>query len=295
MEEMKERLGSMGADMDRWDDELPISTNLFRIWETDRTHTHDKDRNLAGPTAANEAASLHPLLLHLREPRPETSPLLLLQDQIQRIFTQGPVKAKHIFFLLSSAANPDDAHKYDDIPLELRCRQLNWDSSKAAATLVALLACPCTRALEALKFQSRSLGGLPTFAEMKSTTSTSFLAAHRRARLAAREGWGARRSEGGAGVGCGYGLDEYLARGGAKLRSWDEGGTFADRVEKSATHKGAWDVKRNNFYKYCFGIDISTLRGPDGAARPVTPKYEAWVRTMAFEDVKAVDILKGFG
>jgi hypothetical protein len=61
-----------------------------------------------------------------------------------------------------------------------------WNSCKAAATLVAILACPSDRLHEVVKFQSRRLSGLPTYETIRHTTSTSLQTAFRNAKFFAR-------------------------------------------------------------------------------------------------------------
>ncbi|KAF1954300.1 hypothetical protein CC80DRAFT_476030 [Byssothecium circinans] len=183
----------------------------------------------------------------------------------------------------------------------------------------------------AVKMQSRSLGGLPTLQQIRLTPSASFMTAYQKAKQLAlgevkcttviavnltdvhifelaQQG----RSEeyfsfahvfvaavGPEGViiwqswgKYGYRLDEYLRRGDGRLRDWPEADQFVDDFMTLASQNGAWTGKRNRLYKRLFHIDLQKLCGSKGAERPLTPRYEPWVRLHTFEDVKYDDVTK---
>ncbi|KAF8864164.1 hypothetical protein BDZ45DRAFT_797666 [Acephala macrosclerotiorum] len=123
----------------------------------------------------------------------------------------------------------------------------SWSSCKLAATLVLILASSKDTMFKAMKFQSRSLGGLPTLPQIGSTLSTSFQSAFENAKSVALglgkkttvlvgavelvrayirpRGW-ARRGE------HRYRLDEYVECKGAKPRTWEEVEVFVGDFEQ---------------------------------------------------------------
>jgi len=107
----------------------------------------------------------------------------------------------------------------------------------------------------------------------------------------------------------GYTLPEYIARGGARVRNWQEAGDWVDRFDKLTQHKvcplpstchcksltpsqRTFDAKRNKLYEKCFEVDMFEICGSDGPSKPIVPEYNTWVRQMVFEDVKLEDIYK---
>ncbi|KAK5111205.1 hypothetical protein LTR62_005233 [Meristemomyces frigidus] len=100
--------------------------------------------------------------------------------------------------------------------------------------------------------------------------------------------------QGCGGEGWGYGLDTYISpeHNGARIRSWEDAGAFADRVEKLTEHKGKWDKKCNNFYKHCFGVDLRQICSVEGVVPALTPKYEAWLKILVFEDLTVEQLRK---
>ena len=141
---------------------------------------------------------------------------------------------------------------------------------------MSVLACPPQKLYDVLKFQSRHLGGLPSYEAIRNTSSASLQEAFRNAKSLARgeqrctslvsvslsdvhifELASRRKSQmytsfahtfvlgiGPAGVIIwqgwgehGYGLDQYIARGSARVRTWQEAGDFVDRFEKFTSHK----------------------------------------------------------
>jgi len=205
--------------------------------------------------------------LRLSVPHDLQNPLRALQQQVANVFRHGPRRAGGVFASMSTAAESDlttlQTPEYDvHIP---------WNSCKAAATLVAIIVCRSDRLHEVLKFQSRQLGGLPSYETICHTTSASLQTAFRNAKLLARSELGIlslivvsltdvhifelakqRRSQGYTsfahtfviGIGPegiffwqgwgehGYGLDEYIEIGGSQIRDWQEAGDFVDRFEK---------------------------------------------------------------
>ncbi|KAL8643639.1 MAG: hypothetical protein Q9226_008222 [Calogaya cf. arnoldii] len=122
------------------------------------------------------------------------SPLELLHQQIESFFEKGPEEASVKFAALQEAVMcgettvPLQSSSFQSEPL--LADQLPWNSCKLAATLVLTLAAPddTTFIFEAMKFQSGTLGGLPTMAIIGSTPSASLSTAFAKAKKAAIDG-----------------------------------------------------------------------------------------------------------
>jgi hypothetical protein len=120
----------------------------------------------------------------LRRPAPYDlqSPLLALQKQISNVFRHGPQRAGGVFVNLSAAAES----RATTVRTLTRDLAFKWNSCKAAATLVGILACPAGCLFEVAKFQSKRLNGLPSYDEVHDTPSTSLQTAFRDAKALAR-------------------------------------------------------------------------------------------------------------
>lgn len=105
------------------------------------------------------------------------TPLEELDKAVKGFFDEGAAAASLKFAALKSAVLRGDTR----VDLGCRLRLMDsfiiettqWNSCKLATTLVLLLACPpeSEAMFDALKWQSRSLDGLPTMAEICSTPS----------------------------------------------------------------------------------------------------------------------------
>lgn len=210
----------------------------------------------------------------LRKPTsdPQQSPIQALQQQVKNVFMHGPLRAGGIFANLSAAAESGQTKVLtpsSGLPVP-------WNSCKATATLVGLLACPQERLYEVLKFQSQRLAGLPTLDMIRTTPTSSLQTAFRNAKALARGEKGistvivvslidvhifelARQGKsepytsyahtfilgiGPEGVAIwqgwgehGYGLDEWISDGGSRTRSWQEAGDFVDVFERFAAYE----------------------------------------------------------
>ncbi|OCK76830.1 hypothetical protein K432DRAFT_305513 [Lepidopterella palustris CBS 459.81] len=193
-----------------------------------------------------------------------------------------------------------------------------------------VLAASKSNVAAALKFLSKVRGGLPTLEQIRATPSQSLSTAYQSAKKAAleenkttilgvsltdvhifelesrgtSEPWFSFAHSFTMGVAPegliiwqawgehGYRLDEWVARDGSRLRSWDEGDSFVRDFERLVSGKGVFNAKRNMLYKRCFDVDIFKICGPKGPERPVVPKFEAWIRLHVLEDVKVEDIAK---
>lgn len=226
----------------------------------------------------------------------QESPLLALKKKVEAMFNCGPDAAVFIFSKLQQSVT-GSTYKCQgplieiDISINEETRlNLNqsishlWKSCKMATTLVLLFASSndpaCIHA--ALKSQSYSLGGLPTYELIQKSPSASLLHAFQQAKAAAvgeakttvmavsltdvhifklAERGGAEQHFSFAhvftvGVGPegvmiwqawgkhGYRLDEYLRDGHARLRDWDEADQFVHDFEKLASGKVSLSITR---------------------------------------------------
>jgi hypothetical protein len=210
----------------------------------------------------------------LRKPAPDNLqiPLLALQQQVASVFQHGPLRAGGVFGSLSIAARAGVTKaEFPDGDLDVP-----WNSCKTAATLVGILACPAERLFEVVKSLSQALNGLPSYEEIHNTPSTSLLTAFQHAKALARgekglstvlvvslidvhifdlarqgrsedytsfahtfvlgigpegviiwQGWGEH----------GYGVDQWIKNGDARVRTWQEAGDFVDVFEKFVAYK----------------------------------------------------------
>ncbi|TLD34381.1 uncharacterized protein E2P81_ATG04546 [Venturia nashicola] len=206
-----------------------------------------------------------------------------------------------------------------------------WKSSKFIANLITVLASSKTSAQQATKFVSQFRGVSPTLSIIRSTPTASFRAAFDTAKVAAQkkkqttvigvsladvhmiqlasrgqsaghfsfahsfavaigpegfviwQAWGEH----------GYRLDEWMGRGGDRIRTWDEAEQFVKDFEKLAGSKGPWNSKRNKLYKKLFEVDLNWMCSSQGPEpRCLVPVFEGWVQLEVCEDVKVEDILK---
>ncbi|GKZ51919.1 hypothetical protein AbraIFM66951_008232 [Aspergillus brasiliensis] len=142
----------------------------------------------------------------------------------------------------------------------------------------------------ALKWQSRSLGGLPTMADISSTTSSDLPKQFSQAKKAAIDGKIGKTAV--LGGEHGYRLDEYLKRGGSQLRSWQEATAFLKSFRKLCHYSGPWTRELKDAYWTCFEIDLDSICGRRRLQAPLVPVYRPWVRTFEINDVQVEDIKK---
>ncbi|RYP78127.1 hypothetical protein DL769_003254 [Monosporascus sp. CRB-8-3] len=296
---------------------------------------------------ASQGKTIQDLIGILNSPPPTGTPLAALADKLERFFALGPDVASMIFSrllcaLTASEYTIEETDSRVRVPLRLAdppgivdyTVQFPWNSCKLATTLVLVLGAPVNDEIlhKALKYQSRSLGGLPTPEMMQRMPSACLGLAFRRAKAAAlREGKTTLMGVGlvdahifelsgrgradeyfsfahsfSIGVGPdgvriwqawgkhGYQLDAYIADGHARLRTWDEAEQFVRDFDKLVSIKGPWSTKCNELYKKLFLVDINQLCGPKRVERPVTPMFQPWVRIMTLENVTCGDISKFF-
>lgn len=212
----------------------------------------------------------------------QLTPLEELDCAIKEFFDKGPVNASIKFHALQSAAlegcTEVEVDSTPGLPVPFISRTIPWNSCKLATTLVPLFACPTDpeSILNALKFQSRSLGGLPTFEDIIRNPSADLSKRFAKAKKAAIDGKIGKttvlgvslvdvemieRSEkrssdiryssfahsfvlaiGREGFRVfqawgehGYRLDQYLMRGGSRLRNWEDGKAFLKQFAKLAS------------------------------------------------------------
>ncbi|CZR54407.1 uncharacterized protein PAC_04291 [Phialocephala subalpina] len=102
-----------------------------------------------------------------------TSPLQALIEEIANNFRSSPDRASKTFANIQDAVLNNTTRVRDHMQ-PLASFTHPWNSCKLAATLVLVLASSKDTMLEAMKFQSRSLGGLPNLEITRSTPTTSF-------------------------------------------------------------------------------------------------------------------------
>ncbi|TGO07031.1 hypothetical protein BTUL_0344g00020 [Botrytis tulipae] len=274
----------------------------------------------------------------------QQSPLLALNEKVESLFKYGPDIAVFIFSKLQLHIK-EKTYKRTGAIIEIgifseesdlsldQDHSFLWKSCKMAATLVLLFATSNDPVFldNALKSQSRSLGGLPTYDSIRKTPSASLPLAFQRAKLAAKNNEQTtvfavalvdvhifELAQRGAsepyfsfahvftiGVGPegvivwqawgqhGYRLDEYLNNGHGRVRDWSEADQFVRDFDKlAAQKKGTWDAKCNKLYKKLFLVDINQICGPGRLERPVTPKFKAWVSIHTIQNVTYEDVTK---
>lgn len=206
MDEAPDFLRQVVPNVDElWDSTLPPTLNIAGIVRGDgtvfhqrlqRIHTDHCNSLFAGANSRQmehaqtevgehgHGTDIEDIINALRIPAPNNlqSPLRALQQQITNVFRHGPLRAEGVFASLSAAAESGlttvQTPDYD-VPIP-------WNSCKAAATLVAILACRSDSLHDVLKFQSRRLGGLPSCETICHTPSASLQTTFRNAKLLAR-------------------------------------------------------------------------------------------------------------
>ncbi|KAK3622947.1 hypothetical protein LTR56_021888 [Elasticomyces elasticus] len=249
---------------------------------------------------------------------PSRSPLLALHKQVTTVFSKGLPGTVAMYNALWHAAGRNTTQA---------CHERDYykpESHEDTVTLVTLFACPKDRLHDARAFQRESLGGAPTLENVRDEQIPSFGAAYRAAKGAARgekhittvmavslvdvhsmelaaRGDSETYTSFGHSFVLGIGpegviiwqkMNVYMhADESARVRTWEEAGNFVDWVDKLTQHMGTWDTKRNELYKKCFDVDMKSICAGSGE-KPIVPQYEACLRFMLYEDVKAEDIHK---
>jgi hypothetical protein len=247
---------------------LDVNSSVLPGISDATTKLHEKRRRTAGPGTDFEK------IVRASRPGPGDlqSPLLTLQQQVASVFQHGPSRAGDIFLGLAAAAESG----VTTVMTPPSDEAVPWNSCKVAATLVSVLACPTDRLYEVFKFQSERLGGVPSYDEIRNTPSASLLTAFEHAKALARGEKGissvlvvslldvhiyelARQGRARGytsfthtfvlGIGPegviiwqgwdehGYGLDQWIRNGDARIRSWKEADDFVDAFEKFVAYK----------------------------------------------------------
>ncbi|EED12221.1 hypothetical protein TSTA_002850 [Talaromyces stipitatus ATCC 10500] len=89
----------------------------------------------------------------------------------------------------------------------------------------------------------------------------------------------------------GYRLDQFLTRGGSRIRSWEEGKAFMKAFKKLASAT-KWSPELNSAYKELFEVDIDSICGEWRVQPPLIPVYRPWVRVFEINDVQVNHIKK---
>lgn len=220
------------------------------------------------------SAECEDIIRALRRPASDNvqSALLALQQQVLNIFKHGPQRATGIYgSLLEAALSGLTKAKIPDGDLPIL-----WNSCRAAATLVGLLACPSGRFDEVMEFLSRDLGDRTTLKAIRETPSASLHTAFQDAKALAcsekrtssvievsltdvhifeltergrSEGYTSFAHSFVLGIGPegvvvwqswgehGYGLDQWVNNGRARVQTWQEAGDLVGVFEKFAAYK----------------------------------------------------------
>jgi hypothetical protein len=269
-----------------WDTSLPDAVNINRLITGETASppfppppsTSIREERQEPPTRKQShddvsVAEFEEIARSLRRPAPENlqSPLHALQQQVARMFQHGPQRAGAMFDNMKDAA----AWSITTIPTPDRDpdEPYLWNSCKAAATLVGILACPAERLLEVALFQAR---GVLTLDAINSTPSTSLRTAFGKAKVLAggetristvlvvslvdvrifekakkgeSQGYTSFAHTFVLGIGPegviiwqawgehGYRLDQWINNDGARLRSWREADAFVDDFEKFVSYE----------------------------------------------------------
>uniref|UniRef100_A0A093VIP1 Arsenite methyltransferase n=1 Tax=Talaromyces marneffei PM1 TaxID=1077442 RepID=A0A093VIP1_TALMA len=124
--------------------------------------------------------------------------------------------------------------------------------------------------LEALNWQSRSLEGLPTMAEISSTPSADLPKCFTQAKKAAID---------------------VVDGGGSKLGSWEEAKVFM-KAFKKLTRPAPWSSELNAAYEKPFDVDLDSICNKKHLQSPLIPIYRPWVRVFELSDVQVENIKK---
>ncbi|OGM45863.1 hypothetical protein ABOM_006002 [Aspergillus bombycis] len=270
----------------------------------------------------------------------QPKPLEKLDTVVKDFFRDGPVVASVKFYGLQKCVRAgrtriQQCHLAPLVMTPLIACSIPWNSCKLAATLVLLLASPPepTSTFEALKFLSRSLGGLPTMADVLKTPSADLAKRFVQAKKAAIDGkedkvtvlgvnlvdvemlkGGEKESRDMNYLSLshsfviaiaregfriyqsweehGYRLDQYVMRGGSRLRSWEDATAFLKMFQKLCRFQETWTGELNVAYEQCFGVDIMLICGRDKLQPPTVRPYRPWVRIFEINDVKTENFEK---
>ena len=198
------------------------------------------------------------------------SPLSFLHESIRSVFQDGPARSAGKFVALRQLVldGRDAPVSFDSNLYATDVGQIRWNACELVAGTILVMASPCDRSQnrQALKFASRTLGGLPTMKTIDTVQSADLGKQFRAAKKAAIDGQVGeltvlgvnlvdvgmleRRQAGedlehtsfehtfvlGIGRegfrmwsvwgGCEYQLDDLATPEGARLRDWDEGKEF---------------------------------------------------------------------
>lgn len=205
------------------------------------------------------------------------APLEILRQQIEAIFSRGRLVASTLFMGVNESAKKGElkidlkqiSGNFTKLPWN-SCKL-------AATLVLIFASPPRQKCMfEAIKLNSQSLGGLPTLQMIRSIPSASFNQAYKKAkdaalspngattvicvlltdvhifelaRLGTSESWSSFAHSFVVGIGPGgviiwqswgehgYTLDEYLARGGARVRTWEEADEFVRVFKKLVSSK----------------------------------------------------------
>ncbi|QGA22198.1 hypothetical protein EYB26_009913 [Talaromyces marneffei] len=223
------------------------------------------------------------------------TPLEELDNALKDFFNDGPEELCYSFDAFRMAAMEGKT----DVLEETRMRFMGH--SDQASTL------------EALNWQSRSLEGLPTMAEISSTPSADLPKCFTQAKKAAIDGKIGKLTV----LGVSLGDVEMIERGekkskdidytsfahtfvlaiglvdggGSKLGSWEEAKVFM-KAFKKLTRPAPWSSELNAAYEKPFDVDLDSICNKKHLQSPLIPIYRPWVRVFELSDVQVENIKK---
>ncbi|QRW05863.1 hypothetical protein RhiLY_04862 [Ceratobasidium sp. AG-Ba] len=243
------------------------------------------------------------------------SPMTCLMQVLDRLMAGGDRKAAkraaQIDLSFKMAANPSALVNNPSLFAKQDFSSMGSSypmrSCKLAVTIVLQIVAPDGLLYDCIAWNSRTLGGLPTVAQLRGRPSASFPAAFARAKESAINGQKStalavnlidvemmERGEGYiagslnymsfshafvAFVGPegvrilqawgehGYSLAENIRSPAARLRDWSEAEAFVNKYDQLVHMGSSWNTDTFEAYKECFGVDIPKITGPRGPER----------------------------
>ncbi|KAF3388231.1 putative arsenite methyltransferase [Talaromyces pinophilus] len=315
----KPKTESANIDYNEWADpyfEEPLDDRVNDILRLVESLQLPNDHNHLLIKEHDETLSVDKTTLAVREKMglPFT-PLEELDNALKYFFRDGPEAASYTFDALRTAVVKGKTNVVVD---EKRMRYMGpivarlapWSSCKLACTLVLLFASPSDQdsMLKALRWQSASLGGLPTMAEISSTPSADLPRRFTQAKKAAIDGKFGKVTVLGVDL-----VDVEMIERGEKKSKYMDFTSFAHnfvlaigregfredakdfmKTFKKLTRAATWSPELNAAYKELFDVDLDWVCSKERLQPPLVPIYRPWVRLFEIEDVQ-VDNIKKFG
>ncbi|KAF2810255.1 uncharacterized protein BDZ99DRAFT_520334 [Mytilinidion resinicola] len=258
-----------------------------------------KAPTLTPGSSTDEVTKLKETIAAMQSPKTTMTPISALKAQVGALLSKDLSIPLFIWHRISSAIDNGALDVHADIKdyrsLKSQFEPILWKSCKLATSILLCLAALQHKAQAALKFRSRTRGGMPTLSQIRTTPSESFRGAYVKAKeavlkegkttivavsltdvhifeLAARgksESWFSFAHT----FVAGFGPEGFVD--GTRVRSWDEAESFTRDFTKLTTGKGQFDAKRKKLYHKLFDVDLFQVCGPKGPERPLVPRFEA--------------------